>query len=241
MPGEPCLNGGACFDGDDEFFCACPTGYEGPTCAVDTNECAVQPCLHSGTCSESSTDAGVEVGSFQCACLVGWSGATCAESQLAAVSEYYGLAMSTASDCASVEAGVTAIQDMACIGGAEWSNYCPQGCSANECDSQPCANGGLCFDGEGEYLCICTEDYRGENCEVDAFVCAPGSYLTPAPRSAHCVRQDRLTQTTTRPLHARHAVLAKARMRVPLSVLLARLVHTARTVWTTARHVRLIG
>jgi hypothetical protein len=59
-----------------------------------------------------------------------------------------------------------------------------------------------------------------------------------APRSAHCVRQDRLIQTTTQPLHARHAVLAKARMRVPLSALLARLVHTARTVWTTARRVR---
>ena len=40
---EPCLNGGACFDGADMFFCACPAGYEGPTCAVDTNECAVQP------------------------------------------------------------------------------------------------------------------------------------------------------------------------------------------------------
>ena len=74
---------------------------------------------------------------------------------------------------------MTAIQDMACVGGAEWSNYCPQGCSANECESQPCANDGLCFDGEGEYLCICTEGYRGENCELDAFVCAAGSYVTP--------------------------------------------------------------
>ena len=42
---------------------------------------------------------------------------------------FYGLAMSTVSDCPAVEAGVTAIQDMACVGGAEWSNYCPQGCS----------------------------------------------------------------------------------------------------------------
>ena len=47
---EPCVNGGACFDGDNTFFCACPTGWEGPTCAVDTNECAVQPCEHSGAC-----------------------------------------------------------------------------------------------------------------------------------------------------------------------------------------------
>ena len=127
------MNGGACFDGDNTFFCACPTGWEGPTCAVDTNECAVQPCEHSGTCSDSSTDTSVSIGSFQCACLVGWSGDTCAESNLGAVAAFYGLTMSPVSNCPSVEAGVSAIQDMACIAGMEWSNYCPQGCSAHEC------------------------------------------------------------------------------------------------------------
>ncbi|PKN54979.1 MAG: hypothetical protein CVU56_23710 [Deltaproteobacteria bacterium HGW-Deltaproteobacteria-14] len=65
----PCLNGGACAGPGQ---CACAAGYEGATCAVNTDDCAPNPCLNGGTCSDG-------VASFSCACTAGWTGATCAE------------------------------------------------------------------------------------------------------------------------------------------------------------------
>ena len=35
----------------------------------------------------------------------------------------------------------------------------------NECESDPCQNGGRCNDGMNSYTCSCVDGYRGENCE----------------------------------------------------------------------------
>ncbi|MAM05550.1 MAG: hypothetical protein CMD06_06310, partial [Flavobacteriales bacterium] len=36
----------------------------------------------------------------------------------------------------------------------------------NECESNPCLNGGICTDGDNSYTCECTENFEGENCET---------------------------------------------------------------------------
>ena len=36
----------------------------------------------------------------------------------------------------------------------------------NECQSNPCLNGGTCVDGLKSYRCICSERYTGDNCEL---------------------------------------------------------------------------
>ena len=151
-------------------------GYEGDTCAVDTNECDDSPCMHSGVCSDSNGDASIAVGAFQCACLTGWTGATCSDGHLDTIAAFFGLDMATG-DCAPLESAVAVVQDTWCAPGAESSNYCPSGCNADECDSAPCANGGQCFDGAGVYLCLCTEGFRGDNCADDEFVCESGNYF----------------------------------------------------------------
>ena len=34
----------------------------------------------------------------------------------------------------------------------------------NECESQPCLNGGVCVDGPGYYNCTCIDGYEGGDC-----------------------------------------------------------------------------
>uniref|UniRef100_A0A452H7M6 Coagulation factor VII n=1 Tax=Gopherus agassizii TaxID=38772 RepID=A0A452H7M6_9SAUR len=36
---------------------------------------------------------------------------------------------------------------------------------ANQCDSDPCQNGGTCVDQFQAYVCLCPEEYKGKNCE----------------------------------------------------------------------------
>uniref|UniRef100_A0A8C0H4T2 Coagulation factor VII n=1 Tax=Chelonoidis abingdonii TaxID=106734 RepID=A0A8C0H4T2_CHEAB len=36
---------------------------------------------------------------------------------------------------------------------------------ANQCDSDPCQNGGTCVDHFQAYVCLCPEEYKGKNCE----------------------------------------------------------------------------
>ncbi|TNF33867.1 MAG: hypothetical protein EP329_07855 [Deltaproteobacteria bacterium] len=63
---DPCVFGTCTAPGT----CTCDPGYEGPTCAVDHDDCAPNPCLNGGTCTDG-------VDSFTCACVGAWTGTTC--------------------------------------------------------------------------------------------------------------------------------------------------------------------
>ena len=34
----------------------------------------------------------------------------------------------------------------------------------DQCNSNPCKNGGKCIDGINDFLCICTKEYSGKDC-----------------------------------------------------------------------------
>ena len=44
----------------------------------------------------------------------------------------------------------------------------------NECQSNPCQNGGLCNDKDNAFYCTCALGYEGEFCELDIAVCETG-------------------------------------------------------------------
>jgi len=35
----------------------------------------------------------------------------------------------------------------------------------NECESEPCLNGGACVDRPGYFVCVCVEGFGGETCQ----------------------------------------------------------------------------
>ena len=55
----------------------------------------------------------------------------------------------------------------------------------NECESQPCKNGGHCEDGQNSYECACAPGYTGRQCEAEIDECQS----SPCMNSAVCENQ----------------------------------------------------
>ncbi|CAE1272698.1 NOTCH1 [Acanthosepion pharaonis] len=69
---QPCRNAATCISNLTSFKCNCVTGYTGPTCAFDVNECDLIPnlCKNGGTCQNIP-------GSYMCKCLQQYTGKNC--------------------------------------------------------------------------------------------------------------------------------------------------------------------
>ena len=64
-----CLNGGLCIDSHRGFHCKCKTGFSGPLCENNIDDCEKnQLCLNGGECIDL-------LNSFACACPNGFQGA----------------------------------------------------------------------------------------------------------------------------------------------------------------------
>ena len=44
--------------------------------------------------------------------------------------------------------------------------HCFFAADINECDSDPCLNGGTCEDQVNGFFCNCTDDYGGSRCNI---------------------------------------------------------------------------
>ena len=94
---SPCLNGGECLENSQSSLCECKpgkiivdrvqicymnvfsifkilnienvSGYSGPNCEIDINECEPDPCVH-GSCTDLTA-------AFSCDCEQGWEGRLC--------------------------------------------------------------------------------------------------------------------------------------------------------------------
>ena len=47
-----------------------------------------------------------------------------------------------------------------------YSDYCLEVSVIDDCNPNPCQNGGTCTDGINTFTCDCEEDFTGKRCEL---------------------------------------------------------------------------
>ncbi|XP_026574955.1 neurogenic locus notch homolog protein 1 [Pseudonaja textilis] len=194
---NPCNEGSNCDTNPvtGRAICTCPTGYMGPACNKDVDECLLgaNPCEHAGKCLNTE-------GSFYCQCQMGYSGprceidvnecssnpcqndATCLDQigvfQCICMPGYEGVYCEINTDeCASspcLHNGncVDKINEFACVCPVGFNGHLCQH-DIDECASTPCKNGAKCVDAPNAYMCECTEGFSGTHCETDINDCDP--------------------------------------------------------------------
>ncbi|XP_072030540.1 uncharacterized protein [Amphiura filiformis] len=209
---DPCQNGATCEDGADSYTCFCASGWTGYNCEHAVNECDSDPCqngatcedgisLHTCVCSLGWTGDNCELQLVSCdedefACA---DGVTC-------IPDNYRCDYITDCDDNSDELETSGCvcnldYEFQCINGgcvhSTWvcdgfedcSDGSDEGISCpdiNECISDPCQNGGSCYDGLNQYICICENGWTGENCERNVYECLS----RPCLNGGRCEDQD---------------------------------------------------
>eukprot|EP01052_Picozoa_sp_SAG31_P026499 SAG31_NODE_2405_length_5763_cov_4.872881_1_plen_809_part_10 len=176
---EPCANDGVCTDGVASYTCACAAGWELDNCDGDIDECASIPCNNDAVCSDS-------IDGWSCACLPGWSGEDCDESVNPCASGEAECDEDNA-ECVHVGPGLWTCDCNAGYGTSDGGQTCIE---INECDSLPCANGGLCLNLVADFACTCALGYSGRYCGNDADECGSAPCVhgtcTDFGHSYHC-------------------------------------------------------
>lgn len=132
-----------------------------PTSEDSIRSCDEDPCENGGVCVVISAD-----GDSTCDCQDGWTGPTCGVS-----AGVCGTGFAPSVTCCPQPAAQ-------CIQDTPFSSHCEiRGgfrdnsdgtCEdINECESNPCENGGDCNDRRSHYTCTCPEGFLGINCEQD--------------------------------------------------------------------------
>eukprot|EP01052_Picozoa_sp_SAG31_P001136 SAG31_NODE_37_length_31616_cov_38.688359_10_plen_1872_part_00 len=187
----PCQNSALCFDSTDDvlieacdgrcsmtpavpinlssFECICMTGFEGPVCAIDINECESAPCQNGGTCLDSSSGNSTAFGAYDCICVEGWDGENC----FADVDDCLSMPCQNGATCS--DAGTNSYVCVCVFG---WENV--------NCDVQvnPCLNGdhecaeqATCAHiGPGMFNCSCIAGWEGDGrscADVDECLSSP--------------------------------------------------------------------
>ena len=134
------------------FRCVCPVGFAGRNCEVNTDDCAVNPCLNGGTCHDA-------VNAFSCVCVPGFAGSVC---QL-------NIDDCLTHPCANGGKCHDRINSFSCTCRPGFTG---SDCSIDidECAGQLCQNGGTCVDRVDAFECRCRHGFVGELCQFEGVV-----------------------------------------------------------------------
>ncbi|XP_048720780.1 sushi, nidogen and EGF-like domain-containing protein 1 isoform X2 [Caretta caretta] len=200
----PCQNGGTCFHYIGKYKCDCPPGYTGRHCEIAPSPCFLSPCENGATCEDNGSN-------YTCACPAGYVGKLCqSEVDCGIPNEvkhaqvlFNSTRMGSLAEYQCERGYILSPQNnpRVCRAQGIWSDP-PECDEIDECQSDPCKNGGTCKDLPGSFACQCPDGFMGIQCEteVDACESAPcrnggdcenygGSYLCVCPEGFfgyHC-------------------------------------------------------
>ncbi|KAJ8285050.1 hypothetical protein COCON_G00039000 [Conger conger] len=180
----PCLNGGRCLDQVNGFQCLCLAGFSGNLCQLDIDYCEPNPCQNVAQCFNLATD-------YFCKCPEDYEGKNCSHlkdhCRTTPCQVIDSCTVAVASN--STPEGVRYISSNVCgphgrcksQAGGQFTCVCQEGfigtyCheNINDCESNPCRNGGTCIDKVGVYQCICGDGWEGLHCETNIDDCSTG-------------------------------------------------------------------
>uniref|UniRef100_A0A8C7XTQ6 Neurogenic locus notch homolog protein 1 n=1 Tax=Oryzias sinensis TaxID=183150 RepID=A0A8C7XTQ6_9TELE len=197
---SPCKNGGTCWQQGASYTCQCQTGWTGLYCDIPSVSCEVaakqqgvevnQLCRNSGQCLDAGS-------THHCRCQAGYTGSYCQEQvdecspnpcqNGATCTDYLGGYSCEVRDIifALFRRILTAICNH-CVPGYHGVNCSKE---INECQSQPCQNGGTCIDLINTYKCSCPRGTQGVHCEMNVDDCNP--FNDPFTNEPKCFNNGR--------------------------------------------------
>ncbi|XP_032211338.1 sushi, nidogen and EGF-like domain-containing protein 1 isoform X6 [Mustela erminea] len=180
----PCHNGGTCFHYIGKYKCDCPPGFSGRHCEIAPSPCFRSPCMNGGTCEDLGTD-------FSCRCRAGYMGRRCqAEVDCGTPAEvkhatlrFNGTRLGSVAlyECDQGYSLSSPNYVRVCQPQGVWSEP-PQCHETDECQAQPCRNGGSCRDLPGAFVCQCPAGFTGVHCETEV----DGCHSSPCQHGGRC-------------------------------------------------------
>ncbi|PWA26071.1 hypothetical protein CCH79_00001470 [Gambusia affinis] len=190
---SPCLNGGRCQDEVNGFQCLCLTGFSGNLCQLDIDYCSPNPCQNGAPCYNRARDyfcacpedyEGKNCSHLKDHCRTTTCKARqeesatfrqmCVDLTVAAGAKQ---GVSSAASARRASEGPTAMRVRPNLLSL-WQHHIysalsrsispslPQTLDINDCESNPCHNGGTCIDKVSVYQCICADGWEGDHCEI---------------------------------------------------------------------------
>ncbi|XP_054654555.1 protein eyes shut homolog isoform X4 [Dunckerocampus dactyliophorus] len=145
---NPCENGALCVEELGYplgFRCRCRSGFTGPRCEINMDECSSSPCVN-GFCYDV-------VDGFYCLCNPGYAGLRCEKD----TDDCLNSLCSRNSICKDLHLSYE------CVCHSGWAGeYCQQ--EIDGCLSQPCKNKATCTDHLDGYKCLCSPGWTGVDC-----------------------------------------------------------------------------
>uniref|UniRef100_A0A8C5MI53 Slit homolog 1 protein n=1 Tax=Leptobrachium leishanense TaxID=445787 RepID=A0A8C5MI53_9ANUR len=130
--------------------CTCVEGFEGPTCAVNKDDCKYSDCENGGTCIDG-------INMYTCLCTTQYTGEYC--------EHLVDVCSGEMNPCHADSKCITTPEGPRCECAP---GYTGENCSLNydDCTDHRCQNNAQCVDEVNGYSCICRDGYSGQLCEM---------------------------------------------------------------------------